>query len=188
MSVRDGCAVGPPEVRWFVPGDLVSALRPSGPTKRRVDSYSVVSLSPMSSIKCRGDAQQLELKVRVGRVELVRFDRLVGFAEVWKKSRLSDAPAHVSTGRWLDVDKRMWCFDGGEITRLSVRGRRWWTVALELGREGVPARCSRLPDPLIDVVSADGTPHSYASWLLERFGCEASVSSTCDGGRTCRRR
>ena len=114
----------------------------------------------------------LELKVRVGRVELVHVDRLVGFGESWEKSRLG-ASSHASAGRWLDVHKQTWYLHAGEISRVSLGGTRWWTVAVETGRDGLPARCRELLDPFIDLVAASGPPHSYASWLLER-----------DGGRT----
>jgi hypothetical protein len=153
------------EVRWFVAGDVPAELRPSQRARRRVDSYCVPSLSPLSSTKRRGDRRSLESKVRVGRVELVHCGAAIGFAERWEKQQLDKPPPSVTGGPWLDVDKRIWSVGGAELTRLSVAGARWWTVALRL-EAGVPSDHARVI-AWIDAVSTAGTPHSYASLLTE---------------------
>jgi hypothetical protein len=163
--MRDDAVVGSSaEARWFVAGDIPAELRPSPPARRRVDSYCVPSLSPVSSLKRRGDRRSLELKVRVGRVELVRYGAAIGFAERWLKRQL-DAASRAVTGPWLDVNKQIWSIDGGEVARLSVAGTRWWTVA-------ALTAAGALPDPTqllawTDAASAGGKAHSYASWLTE---------------------
>jgi hypothetical protein len=150
------------EVRWFVPGDVPAGLRPAQPPRRRVDSYSVPSLSPLSSIKRRGDRRSLESKVRVGRVELVHCGAAIGFAERWEKQQLDDAPPAVTRGPWLDVDKRIWSIGDAELTRLSVASTRWWTVAV-----GLEAADRTRAQAWLDAVATAGTPHSYASLLTE---------------------
>ena len=153
------------EARWFVAGDLPADLRPRQRGRRRVDSYCVPSLSPVSSVKRRGDRRWLEWKVRVGRVELVQCGATIGFAEQWVKQRLDDVPSELARGPWLDVDKRIWRIDGFEIARLTVAGTRWWTVAVraEVDASAGPA----LPPACIGALSIVGTAHSYASWLTE---------------------
>jgi hypothetical protein len=153
------------EVRWFVPGDVPAGLRPNQPPRRRVDSYSVPSLSPLSSIKRRGDRRSLESKVRVGRVELVHCGAAIGFAERWEKQQLDDSSPAVPHGPWLDVDKRIWCVGDAELTRLSVAGTRWWTVAV--GVEDAEADKRARVRAWLDAVAAAGAPHSYASLLTE---------------------
>ena len=127
------------EVRCFAPGDVPAGLRPNQPPRRRVDSYSVPSLSPLSSIKRRGDRRSLESKVRVGRVELVHCRATIGFAERWEKQQLGDPSRVITRGRWLDADKRIWSIGDAELTRLSVAGTRWWTVAP--GQRLLPGGC-----------------------------------------------
>jgi hypothetical protein len=151
-------------MRWFVAGDLPADLRPDGPSRCRVDSYCIPSLSPVSSLKRRG-GQRPELKVRVGRVELMEHRALVGFAERWSKQRLVDAPRHVASGPWLGVQKQVWSFAGGEVARLAVGGARWWTLAVVTGHAGSSGDSIRLFDSWVDAVVAGGTPHSYPSWL-----------------------
>ena len=129
--MRDDAAAPPSaEARWFVAEDLPAHLRPSSRGRRRIDSYCVPSLSPVSSVKRRGDRRSLEWKVRVGRVELVRCDAAIGFAERWVKQQLDHPAPVLAGGPWLDVDKQIWCVDGAELARLSVAGERWWTVAM----------------------------------------------------------
>jgi hypothetical protein len=169
VSVRDADATGPlAEARWFVAGDLPAALRPGRRGRRRVDSYCVQSLSPASSIKRRGGGS-LEWKVRLGRVELVRFGEAVGFAERWVKLQLDELSPALAGGPWFDVAKQIWCVDDGvEVTRLSVAGDRWWTVAVRTEAD-VSTDRARLRS-LVAALSAAGTAHSYASWLSERWG------------------
>ena len=154
------------EVRWFVAGDLPAHRVPRGPGRRRVDSYYVPSLSPVSSVKRRGD-RRLELKVRVGRVELVEHGAVVGYAERWLKSRLAPTLTDFVPGPWIEVHKRLWCVEGGELARLSVAGTSWWTIAALTGPTGTSTAAIRLLDSWIDFLAADAKPHSYASWLTE---------------------
>jgi len=167
VSVRDASAAGPSaEARWFVAGDLPADLRPRQRGRRRVDSYCVPSLSPVSSIKRRGDRRSLESKVRVGRVERVQYGDAIGFAELWVKHPLDDPPLALARGPWLDVDKLIWCLDGAEITRISVAGTRWWTGAVRTETEASTDRTRLLA--WIGALATAGTAHSYASWLTER--------------------
>jgi hypothetical protein len=161
--VRDPSTTGSTaEARWFVAGDLPADLRPRRRGRRRIDSYCVPSLSPASSVKRRGDRKSLEWKVRVGRVELVQYGAAVGFAECWVKQQIDESAPQ---GPWVDVDKQIWCVDGGEIARLRVAGGRWWTVAVRTDayRTSDGTRLVGRMDPLGKV----GTAHSYASWLTE---------------------
>jgi glutathione S-transferase len=165
--VRDAAANGPvAEVRWFVAGDLPTDLRPRRRGRRRVDSYCVSSLSPMLSVKRRGDRRSLECKVRVGRVDLVQYGTAIGFAEHWVKQQLDDPAPALARGPWLDVHKQIWCVDGVEIARLSVAGVRWWTVAVRTGAEASTAHTRLLT--WSEALSTAGTAHSYASWLTDR--------------------
>ena len=167
--MRDGDGTGPlAEARWFVAGDLPAELRPRRRGRRRVDSYCVHSLSPASSIKRRGGGGSLEWKVRLGRVELVRFGDAIGFAERWAKLQLDELAPSLASGPWFDVAKQIWCVDGFEITRLSVAGDRWWTVAVRTEGD-VSTDRARLRS-LMAALSTTGTAHSYASWLSERWG------------------
>lgn len=153
------------EIRWFVPGDVPARVRPHQPPRRRIDSYSIPSLTPLSSIKRRGDRRSLESKVRVGRVELVHCRAAIGFAERWEKQQLDDPSTASTRGPWLDVDKRIWCIGDAELTRLSVTGTRWWTVAVA-GEANAAADRPRVR-AWLDAVATAGTPHSYASLLTE---------------------
>ena len=166
MSTRDAPATGPSaEARWFVAGDLPAALRSHRRGRRRVDSYCVPSLSPASSVKRRGERRSLEWKLRVGRVERVQFDDTIGFAERWVKQQLDDPAPAVARGPWLDVEKQIWCVDGGEIARLSVAGDRWWTVAVRT-EASASIEGTRLL-AWIGALSTAASAHSYASWFTE---------------------
>jgi hypothetical protein len=105
----------------------------------------------------------LEHKLRVGRVERVQYGDTIGFAERWTKQQLDDPAPAVVRGPWLDVDKQIWCIDGGEIAWLSVAGDRWWTVAVRTETGASTDRTRLLAR--IDALLTAGTAHSYASWL-----------------------
>ena len=75
------------EIRWFIRGAPPIHLRPVGPSERRTDAHLLDSLSPVSSVKLRGQRRRvLERKSRI-RVALFRMPPLVGHVERWDKRK-----------------------------------------------------------------------------------------------------
>ena len=156
MEVRwFGRAAVPADVeRWFLDAEL-----PPEREARRVDHYLVALPGDALGVKVRQG--RLEPKVRAAEAGLVRWhDRLAGRVEAWRKwsLRLAEGDAALAAieagaADWLGVAKErrarhyavtaeqparptpMAARPGRgctlELTRLEVRGQRWWTLAFE---------------------------------------------------------
>ena len=186
--MRDRCADGSlAEARWFVPGDLPSALRPTGPGKRRVDSYSVAGLSPAASLKRRGDVAEpgAEGQDRPGRARAVRsagrIRRVMGEVATWAPRRTprldvgsrstsrrgTSTPARSVGCRWAGLGGGPSPWRPGEmacphgVVNCWIRSSTSWRPAVR--RTPMPAGCSSVTVDECDVAEpgwSAGAPSS----------------------------
>ena len=157
----------PREVRWFQHGDGPDA---TGTVRRRTDAYLITSLTPSSSLKRRGRSGPLEMKARVGRVELVRVAGLVGFAERWVKDRIPAAAVGHQRDGWLHVDKTAWIEDGVELSLVVLGGRRCWSAACDPEDPVAGAWVRAHRRALTGAIAA-----SFPAWLLQRVAAQPST-------------
>jgi len=138
-----------------------AALAPRQPGRRRVDCYHLPSLAPDASVKWRGDAARVEHKRRLGRVELVTWCGVHGFAEQWVKDR-QPARRRPDGGAWCEVVKEVWMDRGVELARIDVCGELLWTVCVDLANGEEPSATKRRAWASL---LAGAEPASYASFL-----------------------
>jgi len=153
------------EVRWFIVGDPADDVRPSHPGRWRTDAYHLPSLTPYSCVKWRSGPRRLERKERIGRVELVRWCGVPGFAECWTKQRVPQR-RRPEGAAWCDVAKDVWDADGIQIGRAVVNDEVLWTYCVDLDRAAEPSRRALGPWRRL-LIEAD--PNSYAGFLTARL-------------------
>jgi hypothetical protein len=154
------------ETRWFVDGDLPRRLRPVASAVKRIDSYQVSSLSPVVSVKRRGDTKGLESKTRSD-AEVVTVHGVHAVVERWQKWRADDKRSRRLPGPWIPVEKQIWSLDGLEVARIAFGDGAWWTLAFAIS--GGRPSCGPLVDRWLGHVRDSGVPSSYASWLVDRL-------------------
>lgn len=127
----------PPEAEhWFnssCPGELL------GPPEEREDLYLHAPQCEYLNLKLRQG--RLELKWRLEALGEWTFDRLTGRGERWQKWICEDSSQQNLLPKggagWIAVKKvrsqRQHRGVTGELTRLTVNNRSWWSLAFEAG-------------------------------------------------------
>ena len=161
------------EMRWFTDGDIPRRLRPVAPSRQRVDTYHLPSLTADVSVKRRGDTARLECKSR-SKVEAVSVGGIDAVAERWHKWRARRGHDHELVGPWLPVAKQVWSIGGIEVARIALDGHTSWSLAFPLPPQH--RKPNLLTTRWIGHLSAASRPASYASWLLDHFEQQTGVA------------